>query len=198
MAKRDKGALLIGAHIGSFDAMRAVSQSKDVFINVVMYQSHAAKFNAMLGALNPNAHLRVVDLDGGDVSQIFELKERIEAGEMVAILADRPAPYGNPRLVEIPFLGEPALFPQNPWILASLLECPVFTAIAVRKAPKSYHIMIEPLADQIILPRKTREASAKEYMTQYVQRLERICADYPYQWFNFYDYWSKDKEGLQS
>ena len=38
------------------------------------------------------------------------------------------------------------------------------------------------------LDRKNREASLQAYVDNYAKVLEEICLEYPYQWFNFYDF----------
>ncbi len=192
IADRKSGILLIGAHIGSFDALRAFSHNAQLKLNVVMYRAHAQNINRMLRLLNPDAEVQVVTLDESSVDQVFLLKQRLEAGEVVAILADRPAPHGRPRTTKLPFLGELACFPQNPWILASLLECPVFLTVGLRVGPRRYHIIVEPLAERIVLQRKHREQSLHDYMERYVRRLEQICLDHPFQFFNFFDFWHSE------
>jgi len=184
-----QGILMIGAHMGSFDAMRAFSHDKGLRVNVVMYRAHARKFNFLLKKLNPTANLNVVEFEGSDMARIFELKEMLENGEVVAILGDRVAPFGTPREHRISFLGEPAPFPQNPWILAGLLGCPVFFANGVRKGRREYHIMVEPVAEQIVMPRKAREQQIRIYMSEYVTKLESLCKKHPFEWFNFYNFW---------
>lgn len=190
LARQGKGALLIGAHIGSFDAMRAFSSEKGVPINVIMYKSHARQINQLFENLDEENKIRVFEMEPGDMATAFELKERVAQGEFVALLADRLPPHGRPRYLNIPFLGQEAAFPQNPWILASLLGCPVLTTICVRDGFRKYQIYVEPIADKIILPRKQRTEAIRDYMSRYVGVLEKMCRLHPYQWFNFYDYWA--------
>ena len=192
LAKRDRGILLIGAHMGSFDVMRAFSVERDLPINVVMYRANAAKFNALLEKLNPGASIRIFDLDGSDINRVFELKEALDRGELVALLADRAPPYGRSRMCRVDFMGEEAGFPQNPWILAHMLECEVFLASGMRTGLRRYSVKVEPFAEQILLPRKTRAEDLKSYVIQYATRLEEICAANPYEWFNFYDFWANE------
>ena len=189
---KGRGALLMGAHIGSFDALRAFSLDKGVTLNVVMYREHATKINALFQSLNPDSGVRIMQLDGSDFEEIFKLKDCVDRGELVAILADRAAPYGKKRQDSFEFLGKPAAFPQNPWILASLLECPVFMTVGLRTGWRRYHIILEPLAERVVLPRASRNQSLHAYMESYVRRLERLCCQFPYQWFNFYDFWKQD------
>ena len=192
--KRERGILLMGAHMGNVDAMRAFSLDKGLHLNVLMYRAHAQKINALFNLLNPSTNVHVIAMDDNDFNRVFELKEKVERGEIVALLGDRPPPRGRPRMTPISFLGEEALFPQNPWILASLLECPVYLAMGMRTGLRRYHIMVEPFADKVALPRKTRQESLCRYMERYGRRLEEFCVAYPYQWFNFYDFWNQSTE----
>jgi len=188
---KSQGALLIGAHIGSFDALRAFALDKQVKLNAVMYRAHAAKFNRLLRRLNAQTDVRVVEMDGADVGQIFDLKQRLDRGEFIAMLGDRPPPQGRKRVCAVPLLGDLAELPQSPWILASLLECPVYFPLGVRVGLRRYHISVQPIADRVVLPRKTREASLQGYMARYAALLEKTCLQHPYQWFNFYDFWQR-------
>ncbi|HRE16014.1 MAG TPA: hypothetical protein PLW86_02970, partial [Rhodocyclaceae bacterium] len=89
------------------------------------------------------------------------------------------------------FLGASACFPQGPYILASLLECPVYLFFCVEEAD-GYRIVFEPFADQVMLPRGRREAAMAEYAQRYAHRLEALCRQAPLQWFNFFDFWRQD------
>jgi len=189
LLERKRGMMLLGAHLGSFDAMRALSNERKLALNVVMYRANATKINRLLEHLDPEAGVRVIELEPGNIDQVFALKERIDSGELIAILGDRPAPHGRQRLLSQPFLGREAPFPQNPWVLASILECPVFFCRAIRTGKRRYDIAVEPMAEKVVLPRKTREEALRAYIADYTRRIEAICRQYPYQWFNFYPFW---------
>lgn len=192
LINRQSGVLLMGAHVGSFDALRAFSHDKNLRLNVVMYRGNAQKINQLLKTLNPEANVQIIELDSGSVDQVFALKDKLADGEIVAVLGDRPAPHGRQRLSYRDFLGKTAPFPQNPWILASLLECPVMMVTGLRVAPKRYHICVRPMTERVVLPRKTRMESLESYLTGYIERLEEVCRDHPFQWFNFYPFWRSD------
>ena len=63
----------------------------------------------------------------------------------------------------MPFLGELAFFPQGPYILASLLKCPVYIGFAIHKG-RDYILSIQDYATQVILTRKNREEQIYEYI----------------------------------
>ena len=79
--------------------------------------------------------------------------------------------------------------PQAPFLLASLLGCPVLLVVALRRGPQRYQVFTELLAEKVQLPRRGREAAVRELLTSYAARLEHHCQRAPYEWFNFYDYW---------
>jgi predicted LPLAT superfamily acyltransferase len=184
-----KGMLLLGAHLGSFDALRTFSLAEGLKIHIVMHRGHAQKINAVLNTLHPHTNLRVLELTPGDMDMIFALKDCVERGEMIAMVGDRIPPHVKQRVTWLPFLGENAPFPQHPWLLASLLECPVYLTIGLRIGYRQYAVFAEPLAERVELPHPEREARLQNYIMRYALRLEELCCAYPYQWFNFYDFW---------
>jgi predicted LPLAT superfamily acyltransferase len=182
--------LLLGAHLGSFDALRALSIAEGLKIHVIMHRDHAEKINAVLNAIHPYANLRVIELKPDDMEKILALKASVDRGEMIAILGDRIPPHAKRRVTWLPFLGEKAPFPQHAWLLASLLECPVYLTIGLRSGPRQYRVFVEPLVEHVEFPRPEREERLQCLITPYVRRLEELCCAYPYQWFNFYAFWS--------
>lgn len=191
-----KGAILLGAHLGSFDAMRALAASYDVPMNVVADFSNAARINRVLGLLAPNAKLRVISLAGpGDgeaaspVTTMLAIKSAIARGELVAILADRHDDKSG-RTVEVPCFGELARFPTGPWILAHALACPIYFVAGLYAKPNRYDLYCEPFAPHVRLPRGKREDAMRALVTQYAERIEHHARLAPYNWFNFFDFWS--------
>jgi len=87
-----------------------------------------------------------------------------------------------------PFLGAPAPFPQGPYLLAHLLDCPVYLMFCLREGGK-YRLHFEPFAERIALPRRGREAALAALAARYARRLEAYCLTAPEQWYNFYDFW---------
>jgi predicted LPLAT superfamily acyltransferase len=116
------------------------------------------------------------------------LKDKIDQGELIVIVGDRTPPAENGRVVYADFLGQRAPFAQGPFILAHLLDCPVYLFFCL-KEDNGYTIHLEAFADKITLPRRGREAAITEQAQRYAQRLETYCQSAPLQWFNFYDFW---------
>jgi len=188
-----RGAILLGAHLGSFYAMRARSEVEKLPLYAVVYTRHARRINDALERLDPGQNAKVLEMSEG-VDFVFRIQELIEEGALVAILADRVPPNaskGEGRTVEVEFLGGHARFPVGPYLLASMLKCPVYLTFGLYRDPDHYELHCEPFAERIELPRARREEALREYVSRYAERLEHYCRMAPDNWFNFYDFWER-------
>jgi len=186
LKQQRRGALLLGAHLGSFEAMRAMATDEALPLNIVGYFGNARFINGVLGKLNPALHARVINVEQ-NMSFVLAVKERIDAGEMVALLGDRIG-LGD-RVVEVELFGAPALLPAGPYWLAASLHCPVYLTFGLYHEPNRYDLYCEPFAERIELSRGEREADARVWAQRFAQRLEHYCRLAPDNWFNFYPFW---------
>jgi predicted LPLAT superfamily acyltransferase/GT2 family glycosyltransferase len=186
-----RGAVLLGGHLGNLEMLRALATLNGVArINAVVFTEHARKFSASLRSANNNFELRLIQVSHFGPDTAILLRDKIDQGEFLVIVGDRTPPADNDRVVSAEFLGAPALFPQGPYMLASLLECPVYLFFCLSEGD-NWEVILEPLADRITLPRGQRQEAIAGLARQYAAALERICARAPFQWFNFFDFWAK-------
>lgn len=187
-----RGAVLVGAHLGNLEMTRALATGRKLAtVNAVVYTDHAQRFNRMLEQANADygANLLQVSALGPDTAIL--LKDKVEQGELLVIVGDRTPPAENGRISHASFLGRSAAFANGPWLLASLLDCPVYLFFCLRERD-GYCIHFEPFSERIILPRKQRQQSLQAHVQQYASRLEQYCLQAPLQWFNFYDFWRSE------
>jgi predicted LPLAT superfamily acyltransferase len=188
-----KGAVILTSHLGNADMCRALIHSApNIHINVLLFTQHAQHINTLLQQLNPDVNLEIIQINEVNPGTAMLLHEKIQRGEFVVIAADRTSPTSLHRTARVPFLGESAAFPQGPFILASLLECPVFLLFALHNG-EQYNIVLEPFSEKIVLPRRQRETLLQTVIQQYAARLEHYCRLTPLQWFNFYNFWQRDE-----
>ena len=194
LEQNDSGAVLIGSHLGNLEYCRALSRSAtQKTINAVVFTEHAENFNRILKEVNPEFDINLIHVKDFGVDTAIRFREKIVNGEILVIVGDRTSPTTNERDITADFLGEAALFPQGPFILASLMDCPVYLLFCL-KEKGGYNIYLEPFRDRISLPRKARQAVLQATIQDYARRLEYFCLKAPLQWFNFFDYWVKNKE----
>lgn len=181
-----RGVLLMGAHLGSFEVMRTLGRERTGRrIGMLMYEDNARKINATLAAINPAAVEDIIPL--GRMASMLAAKERLEAGHLVGMLADRGL-GGDPRR-ELDFLGAPAHFPVGPFRVAAMLRRPVLFMTGLYLGGNRYRIHFEPLADFTAIGRDHRDAAIESAQRAYVARLEHHCRAAPFNWFNFFDFW---------
>jgi predicted LPLAT superfamily acyltransferase len=188
-----RGAILLGAHFGSFEAMRAAARDVSLPINILAHNDNARMIAAFLDQVSGGqSKVRVIEIDPVERTYILEVKRCIDAGELVAILGDRLGL--NDRSARVEFFGAPAAFPTGPYILASVLRCPLLAVFGTHVAPSRYVLRCELLAERVELPRQGREQATTAYVQAFVRRLEHYARLAPDNWFNFYDFWY-DQQG---
>lgn len=188
-----RGAIIFTGHVGNMELTRSLlrqSPNAHVKINVLVFTRHAERFNQLMREVNPNSALSLLQVDELGPASALALQQKIEAGEWLVIAADRTSPTAPERIVNADFLGEPAPFPQGPFILAALLRCPVLLLFCLRERD-GYHVHIESFAERIELPRKQRAEALAVCAQRFAAVLERMVRRAPLQWFNFYDFWRK-------
>lgn len=182
-----RGVLLLGAHVGSFEALAGFARSHDLKVTPVVNTEGSRTFMSVLERLDSDLSARLVDLGRDRLGAVFEIRARLERGEHVALLADRC--LEDERAVLVPFLGQPARFPAGPYLLAATIGCPVYFVAALYRGDDVYEIRAERFADRVELPRSDRESALGHFATRYAERLEALVRSDPYNWFNFYDFW---------
>ena len=107
-----RGCLLMGAHLGGFEAMRLVGRRAPARVRPMMFRRNSGALTALMDRLDPSLLADVIELGGP--CAMLEAQEAARRGELVGVLADR-APGGTERhWVPAPFLGSPAPFPAGP------------------------------------------------------------------------------------
>ena len=184
------GGVIIIAHLGNLELARVLATHlPGVKLNILVHHIHAQRFNEMLARLNPQSSVNLIEVSDISPATAVNLASRIEAGEFVVIAADRIPVSANAPVVYASFLGQPAPFPAGPWILASILRCPVYLMWNLRVG-KRYRVSFEPFRERVSLPRKQRAQATAELAQAYAARLEQMCTLAPLQWFNFFSFWA--------
>lgn len=185
---KQPGALLVGAHLGSFEALRAMGRDQQgLHVAMLMYEQNARKLNATLAAINPRAMQDIIAL--GQLDSMLQLRDKLDAGYLVGMLADRS--LGGDATLAANFLGLKAEFPLGPWRLAAMLKRPVFLMAGLYLGSNRYQLHFELLADFSELQRSQRAEAIQAAVQRYADSLTRLCQLAPYNWFNFFDFWQK-------
>jgi hypothetical protein len=190
---RGEGAMLVGAHIGSFEALRAIAQQRELPVAMLMYEDNARLINATLAAIAPHVQLQTIAL--GRPGAMLALRNWLDGGGLAGLLADRTLPGHSERshTRSLPFLGAPARFSDGPFRLAALLRRPVFFMAGLYHGGNRYEVRFVELAD-FRGPANPADLDQRiaGALQRYVSLLESLCRESPYNWFNFFDFWADD------
>lgn len=186
---RGQGCVLIGAHLGNFEAARvAALERKDIPIRIIMDEKISEKLNSVLMKLNPSLNDAIVQL--GSPTALFDVKAAVDGGGVVGLLADRVT--AGEDTYQQNFLGRCASFPRTPLRLTAVLGAPVFFFTALfqmdRNGQPYYDVIFVPLSAPLG-PGESRCQWIEALGRRYVTVLEQYCRYAPYNWFNFYDFW---------
>ncbi len=180
------GLFLMGAHLGSFEVIRAIGRKDtDLRVAMAMHRDNAQKINAMLAAINPEAVQDIIGL--GQIDSMLKLRQRLDEGGAVGMLADRT--LSNDTLYPVQILGSNANLPSGPLRTAALLRRPVVFMTGLYLGGNRYAIHFDPLADFSAVARGGRDAAVAAAITRYAALLDHYCRKAPYNWFNFFDFW---------
>lgn len=203
-ALQGRGAFLLGAHVGSFEALGACkyhSQHKqELRLAMLMYPDNAQRITAILNAISlPEARPHVIAL--GRPHSMLALRDWLDHGGLGGMLADRTLPGSEDQPAQqrgnnivLPFLGQPASFNDGPFRLAALLRRKVFFMAGLYGGGARYDVQFDLLADfsERASDPAERERRIRAAVEAYVAHLEALCRAYPYNWFNFHDFWLED------
>jgi hypothetical protein len=192
---KGEGVFMVGAHLGSFEALRALGLGRGVRVAVIMYEDNARLINETLAALAPKSELRTIAL--GRLDAMLTLRRWLDEGGIAGLLGDRTLPSSSERSRThwLPFLGAPARFSDGPFRLAAMLRRPVIFMAGLYHGGNRYELRFMPLADFGSAAPGTRDAQVRAALERYVETLEALCREAPYNWFNFFDFWASDDAG---
>jgi len=185
-AHSGRGALLMGAHMGSFEVMHCLGRRQSgLSVAMAMYEANARKINATLAAVNPRLVSDIVPL--GRIDAMLNIAQRLDEGALVGVLGDRT--LGQEPVQAVTLLGERAYLPTGPMRAAAILRCPVYFMAGLYRGKNDYHVVFEPIADFSEIAAAARPAAVQGAIERYAALLDRYCRSDPYNWFNFFDFW---------
>ena len=185
MLNGGQGVVMIGAHIGCWEAGAGFFGSYGKNINIVMLDAEHKQIKEVLDEnANKENNYKIIPLNHDIIEAMLQIKIALNNGEYICFNGDRYMAQDHIATTE--FLGAPAKFPLGVFKIATKCRVPIVFYYSMREAGRTYRFMFE----EAVADRKT---SPEMVLEQYTRSLEKVMREYPRQWFNFYDFWNIEK-----
>jgi predicted LPLAT superfamily acyltransferase len=183
------GGILISAHAGNFEMAGYMLERLNTKVNIVMYDDEYEKIKQFLSSVT-RRNFNVITIRKGDNSHIFAINNALNAKEIVCIHGDRFVE--GSKTLEADFLGAKALFPAGPFYLPIQFGVPVSFVFAMKENSSNYHFFATPgRCYENPDSRHGRDKATLTIIKDYIFEFEKTVRKYPFQWFNYYDFWNK-------
>jgi predicted LPLAT superfamily acyltransferase len=182
MIAGNKGGLLLSGHIGNWEAAGHLLKRLNSRIHIVMFDGEDAQIKQYMESVTGPKNFNVI-LVKNDLSHIYSITEALSKNEVVCIHADRFLP--DNKTISTDFFGKPARFPEGPFVLALKLKAPVVFVYAFKESLNHYHLFSTPVRQYDSNTGDTLQS----ILSEYAHSMESMTRRYPYQWFNYYNFW---------
>ena len=184
IVSRQKGGVLLSAHIGNWDIAGHLFKRLNTQINIVMFDGEQEQIKKYMDSVTGKKSINIIVIKN-DLSHIYEISGALKNNELVCMHADRFV-EGN-KTFSANFLGEKARFPMGPFVLAATFKVPVSYVFAVKESNMHYHFFASRIKNYEYLE---KNSAMQEMLVDFTKEMEMKVKRYPEQWFNYYNFWS--------
>lgn len=178
------GGIVLSAHLGNWEIAGMLMNNIDLKTNILIFEAEHEKIKNYLKGVMTESKVNIISIKQ-DMSHVFEINAALKNKEVICVHGDRFVE--GSRVLGKQFMGKKAFFPLGPFSIASKLAVPYSIAYAVRGKKNEYHLSATPI--------RIADQGAETLLDEYVANLESKLKQYPLQWFNYYNFWSKDMQG---
>ncbi len=178
-----KGGILISAHIGNYELAGYYFKRLPVKVNIVMVDNEQQQIKEYLESVMNDRKMSIITIKD-DLSHVYEISNALKNNELIAIHADRF--IAGSKTVSGMFLGENALFPMGPFVLATTFKVPVSYVFCAKENAKHYHLSATTPKTYTA----NKQVAIPDALNDYIAELEQKVKQYPEQWFNYYNFWA--------
>ena len=181
-----RGAILVTAHMGSFEVGVAALLEREKRIHVV-FKRDVGRFETIRQGLRQRLGIVEQPVDEGWGVWV-RLRDALRADEVVAIQGDRVMP--GQKGSRMPVLGGHVLLPTGPVKLAIASGAPIVPVFSVRTREGKIRLFIEE-------PIEVTGADVEGAMHQMASVIGRYVAAYPEQWLVLYPAFTEDANAAE-
>lgn len=181
-----KGGLLISAHVGNFEIAQFFLNEleENAPINLLTTDKEHEAIKDYLDRISSKSQIKFI-LYQDDFSHIFEIGAALSRNELICITGDRY--IKQTKYLEENLLGKKAKFPAGPFLMGQKLKVPILFVYVMKEKNLHYHLYARKV--------EAEDGDARSILAHYVASISWILEKYPYQWFNYFDFWDVERKG---
>ena len=179
--KSKRGAILVTAHMGSFEVGLAALVGAEPTVHVVYKRDAFAAFDTMREQLRTRLGAGGIAIDDGWPS-LFAMRTALERDEVVVVQGDRAMP--GQRCQHVPFLGGHLALPLGPVTLSRIVGSPIVPVFTVRTGRDRFRVHLLPPIEYDPNEREIPDTatSIDPTLRRIAVAIEQFVARYPEQW----------------
>ena len=179
----NKGLFLISSHLGNIEALPALPAyfkiKETPTVNALMEINQNSIFHQFIKEKTTNSRFCLLPADAFGFVEIMQLYEKISAGEIILMAADRVSSQNPKNTLSAQMLDKECSLPVGVFRFAKKMDHPTYTLLLLRTKKDAYRLFVQKIDLQ-----KSTDNMAKQYLS-FVQK---HLLEYPEQWYNFFDF----------
>lgn len=183
----ESGFMMVSSHVGNYELAGYSLSSKRRKFNALVFAGETETVMKNRSIMLGNNSISMIPMSE-DMSHIFALSCALANGEIVSVPGDRI--FGSQKSVCCSFMGKDADFPMGPYALAVQRNVPALAAFVMKSGSRSYKVILREIGwgDAVGKAEKIQRMASG-----FAAELEKVMREYPYQWFNYFDFWKEDE-----
>jgi len=169
-----QGFVMLFSHLGNTEMAGYFLPTPDKQLHILAYGGESPVVMKHRQEMLARNNIGLIPMMPNDMTHIYRISEVMQAGDILSMAADRRM---GDHTVSCPFMGAEAAFPAGPFRICQTLKQPVLLVFVIKQNHRTYRVLCEQLEP------------SPSMAQQFARRLEEMARTYPYQWFNFYDFW---------
>ena len=194
LVNEGKGLVLVTAHVGNWYSALTRLNFLPAKVHALMQYDEATDGQHPFEEIGGGKTIGIINTDL-DFGGMIEATAALQRGEVVIIMADRYI-KGTSSIVD--FMGEDVRLPNSAYTLAACVGAPVGVFLAAKLSAKHFQVKVWDTFYPQSQHRETRQQMLDESSLKFAGCLEKYLSKYPYQWYNFFDFWDLTKKNTQS
>ncbi len=187
--KKNKGAILLSAHIGNWEMGGVVTAIIGYDISAVVLRHKYKKINDFFIGQREKKGMKAIPID----SIMKRCISALSKNGMLALVGDRD--FTNSGIM-LNFFGVPTSIPKGPAMFSVKLGSPIVPTFCVREDRFNYKLIFDKPIEMNGSIDLERDDAVKDLTQKIVPIMEKYIRQYPYQWLMFRRFWETPTNAL--